>query len=368
MTVATPQDPVAQAALIALRGSVINASRRGQKLRIVGGGTKDFYGQALQGDPLDVSGYRGIVSYEPTELVVTARCGTPLADLQALLADHSQMLAFEPPAFGANATVGGMVAAGLSGPRRATAGAVKDFVLGASLLTAGGDLLYFGGQVMKNVAGYDVSRLLCGSLGTLGILADVSLKVLPVPAAEVTMRWPVPAEHVITLLNEWGGKPLPLSATCWTGGRLVLRFSGARAAVDTAVKQFAAVHGAQTLAPAEATRYWAGIREHTDPFFSGEGALWRLSVVSTAPMVSLPGVQLIEWGGALRWFRTQASASDVRAAAVAAGGTATLFRGGDRTGDVFHPIAPASLRIQQRIKHEYDPRGIFNVGRLVREF
>ena len=356
---------VADAALRALRDCVRAADADRIPLRLHGGGTKDFYGEPASGEPLDLRPVSGIVSYEPTELVVTVRCGTPLAELEQALAAKRQYLAFEPPHFGASATVGGMVAAGLSGPRRATAGAVRDFVLGAVLMNAQGELLHFGGQVMKNVAGYDVSRLLAGSLGILGPIVQVSLKVLPLPAAEATVVMQMGLRDAIGQMNRWGGLPLPISATAWFDGDLGVRLSGARAAVDAAVRRFADEHGARRLDPDEAAPVWAGLREHTDPFFDGEQPLWRLSVPSTAPPFEFPGRQLIEWGGALRWFRTDAEAALVRQAAATVGGSATLFRARDRSAGVFPPLSAPVLELHRRIKREFDPRGLFNPGRLV---
>ena len=251
------------------------AAADGQPLCIRGGGSKHWYGGVPQGAILDTREHAGIVDYEPTELVITARCGTPLAEIEALLARHKQMLAFEPPHFGPDATVGGTVAAGLCGPRRATSGSTRDFVLGARLLDGKGDVLSFGGKVMKNVAGYDVSRMLAGSLGTLGLLLDVSLKVLPRPFAETTLRFEMGEIEAIRRLNEWGGQPLPLSGSAWCDGVLALRLSGAEAAVDAAVRSL----GGATLPDAAA--FWTDVREQRHAFFAGDGPLWRLSVPST---------------------------------------------------------------------------------------
>jgi glycolate oxidase FAD binding subunit len=358
---AIPADPP----LRALRECVRAADADRVRLRLHGGRTKEFYGERGGGEPLDLRAVSGIVSYEPTELVVTARCGTPLAELEAALAGKRQCLAFEPPHFGAGATVGGMVAAGLSGPRRASAGAVRDYVLGAVLMNAQGELLHFGGQVMKNVAGYDVSRLLAGSLGILGPIVQVSLKVMPLPAAEASVSMGANLRDALAQMNRWGGQPLPVSATSWTGGELRLRLSGARAAVDAAMRRFVDEHGARPIDADEAAAYWAGIREQTDPFFDGEQPLWRLSVPSTAQAFEFPGRQLIEWGGALRWFRTDADPATVRQAAATVGGSATLFRARDRSPGVFPSLAAPVLELHRRIKREFDPRGLFNPGRLV---
>jgi len=327
-------------------------------LRIRGGGSKDWYGQRLEGEILDTRGHTGIVDYEPTELVITARCGTPLAEIEAAVAERNQMLAFEPPHFGAGATLGGTIAAGLAGPRRASSGGVRDFVLGATLLDGKGEVLRFGGQVMKNVAGYDVSRLLAGSLGTLGLLLEVSVKVLPRPFAETSLRLEMSEADAIRTLNEWGGQPLPISSSCWHNGLLCLRLSGAQAAVDAAK----GLIGGETVA--NCASFWAGIREQQHPFFGGSAALWRLSLPSTAPVLALGGTQLVEWGGAQRWLRTDLDAATIRRSSAALGGHATLFRGGDKSCGVFQPLAPAVARIHERLKASFDPAHVYNPGRM----
>ena len=354
-------------ALDDLCARVRQAGAAGSALRIRGGGTKDFYGQALVGEPLDTGAWRGIVSFEPTELVITARCGTPLAEIEAALAQERQMLAFEPPAFGPSATIGGVVAAGLSGPRRAAAGAARDFVLGVAMIDAAGELNRFGGQVMKNVAGYDVSRLLCGSLGILGVIAEVSLKVLPRPAAEATLSVTMSEADALRHLNDWAGQPLPVSASAWHASTLRLRLSGASAAVEAARDRFIGTYGAAEVEPARAQAWWAGLREHSDDFFRGDEPLWRLSLPSVAPALALAGRQLIEWGGALRWLRSTAPAAEIRAAARRAGGAATLFRGGDKSAGVFEPLAAPIAQLHRRLKREFDPKGIFNPGRMYPE-
>jgi glycolate oxidase FAD binding subunit len=343
------------------RQQVRSAAQDKRALRIRGGGTKDWYGQSIEGEILDTRSYSGIVEYEPTELVITARCGTPLAEIEAVLAERNQMLAFEPPHFGEGATFGGVVAAGLSGPRRASSGALRDFVLGAKLMDGQGEVLAFGGQVMKNVAGYDVSRLLAGSMGSLGLLLEVSLKVLPRAFAEASLRFEIGEIDALRKLNEWGGLPLPISASCWFDGVLMLRLSGAQAAVDAAVKSL----GGEVVFDCEP--FWEGLREQRHPFFAGEGALWRLSVPSTASAIILKGRQLVEWGGAQRWLRAdadEATAQAIRRTVAAAGGHATLFRGGDKGVGVFHPMAPALAKINERMKAAFDPSHIFNPGRM----
>ena len=347
-----------------LAATIREAAKLRRPLCIRGGGTKDFYGGVIHGYKLNTIDYRGIVAYEPTELVVTARAGTPLAEVEAALRDKGQMLAFEPPYYGKGATFGGCIAAGLSGPRRPYAGAVRDFVLGVRILDGKGDDLRFGGQVMKNVAGYDVSRLMAGSLGTLGVLLEVSLKVLPVPPAETTLRLKRTEAEAIALMNEWAGKPLPVSATAFRDGDLGVRLSGARVAVDAAARKI----GGAAVDDAQAAHFWTGIREHTDPFFAGSGPLWRLSVGSTTPPLDLPGQQLIEWGGALRWLKSAADAKTIRDAAARSGGHATLFRGGDKSVGAFRPLAPELMKLHRNLKQAFDPAGILNPGRLYPEF
>ena len=345
----------------------ISAASGERPLCIRGGGSKDWYGGEPRGDLLDTRAYSGIVAYDPTELVITARSGTPLAEIDAALAGKNQMLAFEPPHFGAGATVGGMVASGLSGPRRATVGALRDFVLGAVLMNHRGEVLHFGGQVMKNVAGYDVSRVLAGSLGTLGLLLEVSLKVLPRPFEETTLRFDMNQADAIRALNQWGGQPLPISGSVWLDGVLAVRLSGAAPALRGARTRM----GGEEVA--DASDFWHSLREQQHPFFEPmpDAALWRLSLPSVAEPLALTGNQLIEWGGAQRWLHSAAPAEALRAACAAAGGHATLFRAGSaRTARdaVFHPLTPAVAGIQRRLKQAFDPAGIFNPGRLGQDY
>ena len=356
-------------ALAALVERVRAAQAHSTPLEIVGSGSKRFYGEAPQGEPLDVRRLAGISSYEPTELVVSARCGTPLAELEAALAECGQCLAFEPPHFGPAATVGGMVAAGLAGPARAVAGGVREHVLGATLLNGRAEVLSFGGQVMKNVAGYDVSRLLAGSLGVLGVILEVSLKVLPVAPATATLRFELAQAEALAQLNRWGGLPLPLHASAWWDGILVVRLRGAAAAIDAALPAL----GGEVIEPQLAASFWHGLREQSDEFFVGarravrgapDARLWRLSVPQTAAPLALSGEQLIEWGGAQRWLCSAAPAAQVREAAAKAGGHATIFEAQDRSGGVFAPLSAPLERIHHQLKRAFDPAGVFNPGRL----
>ncbi len=359
--------PSLDPALQALVERVQQARAARGTLCIRGADTKSFYGEAPHGEPLDMGGLSGISSYEPTELVVTVRAGTKLAELEAVLAEEGQCLAFEPPRFAPSGTVGGMVAAGLSGPSRAAAGAVRDHVLGLTLLNGRAEVLSFGGQVMKNVAGYDVSRVIAGSMGVLGAICEVSLKVLPMPAATATLRFEMDQAEAIRQLNQWAGRPLPLHASAWWQGLLVLRLSGAAAAVRAAVQSL----GGEIVPPELASAFWDGLRDHSDEYFVSARAaldagatLWRLSLPATAPPLALDGDCLLEWGGAQRWLCARLPAAAVRDAAAAAGGHATLFMGHDRSAGVFAPLKSPLDRIHRELKRAFDPDGVFNPGRL----
>lgn len=330
---------------------------------IRGGGTKDFYGLPSSGNRLETRSHTGVVSYEPTELVVSARAGTPLRELQAMLAHQGQCLAFEPPHFGDDATLGGCVAAGLAGPARQAVGGVRDFVLGAKVIDGHGQMLSFGGTVMKNVAGYDVSRLFCGSLGTLGVLLEVSLKVLPVVPATISLSFEMEEASAISILNRWTAQALPLTASAWHSGRLTVRLGGSQVAIKAAHSRL----GGEIVGAAQAEQLWYAVREQTHDFFQNSVPLWRLSLPSSAPPADLPGIQFIEWGGALRWLKTDEAAGSIRARTQSLGGHATLFRADAATRQrvgVFTPQEPTNALIQSRIKTQFDPMGIFNRGRM----
>ena len=360
------QDP----ALARLIDRVMLAQADGAALDIRGGGTKNFYGGLPKGEPLPVAGLAGISSYEPTELVVTVRAGTPLAELEAALDERGQCLPFEPPRFAPGGTVGGMVAAGLSGPARAAVGAVRDHVLGLTLLNGRGEVLTFGGQVAKNVAGYDVSRLIAGSLGILGVICEVSLKVLPIHRASATLCFDWDESRALEQLRMWASRPLPVNASAWHDGRLHVRLAGAAAAVSAACGKL----GGAVVDPEAARRWWQGVRDQAQDFFSLSASelsagqsLWRLSLPATAAPVKLPGRQFIEWHGAQRWWRTGAAAGEVREAAARAGGHATLIRGPRTADPVFSPLNEALMRVHRELKRAFDPAGIFNPGRLYAE-
>lgn len=351
---------------------VMTARASQRPLYIQGGGTRQFYGEPstvpANGGRLDISPYRGVVNYEPSELVITARAGTPLAEVEALLATNRQMLAFEPPRFGPESTIGGCIASGLSGPRRMMAGALRDFVLGARLLDANGTVLRFGGEVMKNVAGYDVSRLLAGSMGIFGPMIEVSLKVAPMPLAEETRVLTLTEAEALQSFNAWRSLPLPISATAWQTeagvGVLRVRLSGS----EPALKSAAGTIGGDRMDPSQAEQYWTSLRDQTHPYFQAR-PLWRLALPPTTPVLGL-GDMLIEWNGGLRWLGDgEAEADFVRMAASRHGGHATLYRyEGGAPVPVFHPVTAIVRAISQRLKQELDPTGVFNPGRLFREF
>jgi len=364
------------------------AAAAGTTLRLRGGGSKDFYGESLQGDILDTTALKGVVSYEPTELVVTALAGTPLAELEALLLAQGQCLPFEPPHFntsstlalssggtqssGIAATVGGMVAAGLSGPARANVGAVRDYVLGVKLINGKGEHVSFGGQVMKNVAGYDVSRLMVGSMGTLGLLTEISLKVLPVAPLEATLRFDMSQTQALTQLHSWGGQPLPLNASCWLEesgtGALYLRLRGAVAAVEAACVKL----GGQRLSNSQAATDWQLCRDQQLPWFkerTDTQDLWRLSVPQTTPPLDLPDSPLVEWHGGQRWVRADVQQGQrLRELTASVGGSATLFiasRQGKQSSIArFDTLKPPLDRIHRALKREFDPSGVFNPHRM----
>lgn len=344
------------AAIEALCERVRQAAAAGTPLRIRGGGSKDFYGGEPSGELLDTRVLTGIVAYEPRELVLTVRAGTPLVEVEAALAAERQMLAFEPPHFGPGATIGGVVATGLSGPRRPHAGAVRDFVLGTNIVNGKGESLAFGGRVIKNVAGYDVSRLMTGALGTLGILTEVSFKVLPQPVAETTIRLEMAEAKAIEAMNRWAGQPLPLSATSWQSGILHARLSGAASAVASARVKL----GGEEIP--DGAGFWRILREQSAPFFASP--LWRVSVPQTAAPLGVSQPQWIEWGGGLRWLTGDLDAAALRHKVAALGGHVTLFRAGDKSAGVFQPLAPAIAKIHRRLKDAFDPAGIFNPGRM----
>ncbi|HSI94815.1 MAG TPA: glycolate oxidase subunit GlcE [Methylophilaceae bacterium] len=328
-----------------------------RKLSIRGSGSKGFYGNAVTADVLELAEYAGVVDYQPRELTLTARAGTRLDVIEALLAKNNQMLPFEPPHFGPDATLGGCVSTGLSGPRRPYAGAVRDAVLGTKVMDGRAQVLRFGGQVIKNVAGYDVSRLMVGSMGTLGVLLEVSIKVLPCPDSECTLMLEMPADKAVDTMNRWAASPLPLSATVWRAGHLYVRLSGTESAVQAAMPKI----GGEQIPDGQA--FWMALREQTMPDLAMR-PLWRLSVPTTATVLTAPGQPVIEWGGGVRWYGTDMSVDTLRALAKQAGGHATLFRSNQPVRQAFSPLTPPLAALHQRIRLALDPHGVFDTGRL----
>ena len=345
--------------LRSLQEQIREAAAARRPLRIRAGGSKDFYGGRLEGELLDVSALAGITHCEPTELVISARAGTPLQELERELSAHGQMLAFEPPRFDGRATLGGCVASGLSGPRRAYCGAVRDFVLGVEMIDGRGELLRFGGKVIKNVAGFDVSRLMAGSLGTLGLLTEVTLKTVPRPRAECTLRFEMDQPKALEAMTLWATRPLPLSATGWHDGVLRVRLSGAEAAVRAACSAL----GGEIMGGAD--EYWESVREQRLPFFAAARELWRVSLPAHSPALSTLEPTLIEWGGSLRWLPGPQEGNALRTLATRFGGHASLYRAPIPPPEgPFQPLSPAMLSVHRRLKAAFDPHGIFNRGRL----
>lgn len=352
-----------------LQQQVLDAYGGDRPLQICGGGSKGFYGYPVPGELLDVSTHSGIIDYQPAELVLTARAGTPLQAIEAALAEQNQMLGCEPPHFGDNATFGGMIAAGLSGPRRPYAGSIADRILGCRVLNGRGEIMQFGGKVMKNVAGYDLSRLMAGSLGCLAVILEATVRVSPVPRAERTLRFATGQEGVAPLINTLIESGLPVSASCHDGQSLTVRFSGYEgeiAGLDEALQQQADISGFEEVASPD---YWLQLREQRTAFFNGNDDIWRLSLAPDTRL-DLPGETLVEWHGALRWLKTDVQAETIFDSLGKANGSAALFRstGPDRPDSIFQPLSPALLNWHRQLKDTFDPLHVFNRGRMYREF
>lgn len=346
---------------LSFQESITDAHENNRSFQIIGGNTKAFYGRTPAGEKFEVNGHNGIINYEPTELIITARAGTLLSEIASALAEHNQTLPFEPPQFGENATIGGTIACNLSGPRRPYAGSARDFVLGIKLLNGKGEILSFGGEVMKNVAGYDISRLMCGALGSMGILLEVSLKVLPKAEQEITLIKELDQQTAIDAIARRSRTSLPISAALYDGAQLYLRLCGTPSSVATAKQKIGGDEQADSIS------FWNKVNEHTHPFFDSTLPLWRLSLAPNTAPLDLEGKWLLDWGGAQRWLLSEEPAEKIRAAAEQAGGHAVLFRNGDHTQDVFHPLHPKMLKLHQNLKKSFDPKSIFNPGRMYKE-
>jgi len=353
-----------------LQQQVQRACEEKVALRIVGGNSKAFYGCDISAETLSVAEHRGVLSYEPTELVITVRAGTPLKTIEALLDDHGQVMPFEPPAFSGHATIGGIIACNFSGPRRAYAGAARDYLLGCKIINGKGEILTFGGEVMKNVAGYDVSRLMAGAMGSLGVLLEVSLKVLPKAETESTQMIHCSSADAIEKMHTWSQTPLPVSATSFHDSILRVRLSGANKAVMAAVDQI----GGDAMQNAD--QYWQDLKEQRLDFFNTEKHLWRLSLASDVESVLVENTDeddfLYEWGGALRWLKSDMPAEIIQAAVAELDGHASLFRRGSvfRDGEqstIFQPLTPGLMRIHKNLKQAFDPHNILNPGKIYSE-
>jgi len=331
-------------------------------LRIVGSDSKHFLGTPCDSRQLHASDHRGIIDYEPSELVIRARAGTPLHEIQQTLAEHGQKLAFEPPAFGDNATLGGTIACNLSGPARPYLGAARDHVLGARIINGRGEILRFGGEVIKNVAGYDASRLMCGAFGTLGLMLDISLKVIPREECQQTLVLPMNAATALQTMTQLGRRSLPITAMAHVDEQLYIRLRGNEHGVRAAQPKL----GGDTLD--HGTRFWQQLNEQQLDFFQQrDAALWRLSLPFNQPELALDGQWLLDWGGAQRWLRSHADADEIRQQATAHGGHATLWHRHREQAPSFTSLPAAMRALQRRLKNAFDPAGIFNPGRLYTE-
>jgi len=370
----------------AFREQILNAAKNNTQLSIEGGGTKSWYGNPNDHAKLDTRTYSGILEYQPEELVITACAGTPLKEIEVALKEKNQMLAFEPPYFGEQATFGGAIAAGLAGPGRISVGNFRDFVLGTRILDGKGQDLSFGGQVMKNVAGYDVSRLLPGSMGTLSLLLEASVKVLPRPAAMATLRCYISQEKALRTLNEWAGQPLPLSASCWIGdaageGQLTIRLAGAVAAIKAAIPLMSSLVNASEVDPQSAEMFWNDLREHQLPLFENLAAdqtLYRLALPAACGPLTIPGASneiILEWHGQQRWIKApgdEATFNFIKQLVSSHGGHATRFKQGASVNPKFQRFTLLSEQahsaalelVQERLRSAFDPTGVFATKRL----
>jgi glycolate oxidase FAD binding subunit len=339
--------------------AVRRAAAEAQPLVITGSGSKRFLGRAVDGAALSTAEHQGIVAYQPAELVVTARAGTPLDELRQVLTAERQMLPFDPPTFADMGTFGGAIAAGLAGPGRPWHGAVRDAVLGVELVNGRGERLRFGGQVMKNVAGFDVSRLMAGACGTLGVLLAISVRVVPQPELEITRVFELDRDAARARTLDLARQPEPVTATCHIKDRLYLRLSGSAAGVESAARRLGGSDDPEQGA------IWAAVRDHRHPALELP-SLWRFSVPASAPY-PFDADWVTEWGGRQRWASVALPAAQIWRVAAALGGHAVCYAHGDGGGDAFAPLDDAALAYHRRLKRAFDPAGILNPGRLYAE-
>jgi len=344
-----------------LQAQVLNAYKNKTALNIQAGNSKLFYGNKITAQPLDVSQHQGVISYEPTELVITARAGTRLIDIEKTLDDNNQMLAFEPPSFSDSATLGGTIAGNFSGPRRAYSGAARDFVLGCNIINGKAEALSFGGQVMKNVAGYDASRLMCGAMGGLGVILDISLKVLPKPETQITLSHQCSIYQATKNIHQWIKKSLPISASYFLNEQLYIRLSGNNSSVASAKN----IIGGELLTENES--FWTAIKNQKTDFFNSDKPLWRLSLASNTTELKLAGDTLYEWSGALRWLSSDESPEKIRQTLDVVNGQATCFKNNKINSDPFHPLNTGLFNIHKRLKNAFDPENILNPKRMYKD-
>ena len=341
-----------------IQNVVLDAFQTDRTLNIVGHDSKSFYGNAASGDELNVSSHTGVIDYEPSELFITVRCGTPLREVESTLRAKNQMLPFEPPSYGHDATIGGTIACGLSGPRRPYTCAARDCILGVHIINGKGEYLQFGGQVMKNVAGYDISRLMCGALGTLGILMQISIKVIPSPLAESTLAFEYDAVSALNKMNQWALSDLPISATYFESGVLYVRVSG----IESAIEKVKTELGGQEYTDHDSL--WKSVKEHQREFFDEPQNLWRLSVPNNVPPYANNTDCAIEWNGGLRWINCRNQKEDMHQIAEDLQGTACLFKSNVKPQDCFHPLPTKLKKLHLNLKQAFDPKHILNPGRM----
>lgn len=344
-----------------IQQQILQAVENQQPLNIVGGNTKSFLYHAHPGATLSLQDHQGIVNYQPTELVVTAYAGTKLSELQTMLAEHNQRLPFDPPHFGDSATLGGTIATGLSGSIRPFTGSARDYVLGCKIINGKGQIMQFGGQVMKNVAGYDVSRLMVGAMGSLGVLLEISLKVLPIPTSESFLSQPRDTQDALRLMQTLASQNLPLSGLAYDGESVHIRLAGAEAAVRAARQKLGGKHH-------DADIFWAQVNEQQHPFFDGEMPLWRISIPPAVPDLPISGKQLFDWAGGLRWLRTEETAERIFKVASRHHGHAQLFRTRQPQTTRRQPLSSGLKKLHLQLKQSFDPQGIFNHGQLYQDF
>ncbi len=340
-----------------LQQQVVSATKNKTPLNIHGGDSKSFFGRTPRGEPIELTGHSGIINYQTKELVITARSGTPLNLIEQTLDQQGQMLSFEPPHFGDTATLGGTIACGLSGPRRPFAGSARDYILGVRLINGRAEVLRFGGEVIKNVAGYDLSRLVTGAMGTLGLMLDISLRVIPKPEALLTLTQTVPVEEALEQMVNLRRTSNPISAAAYADGALTIRLAGAASTVEHYAAKLAWIQ------LSEPDLFWQQIREQQHPFFADDRPLWRLSLPATAPLPKLSGQWLIDWAGGLRWLVSDDPADTIFKTAEALGGHAQCFRNGD-PDLCYPPLNSIVQRFHQQLKQAFDPDRLFNPGRM----